>query len=170
MINLDFKFEPDAKGPGGQWPDFWVDECELGSFEGFQTFIVNGANFSSSVPILGFARTLKHVADNLMKMRVSEDRYCDLSSQWCLFFLCDGNQVNIFDHQNCAIVSLEEFYEAVQKYTKRAFDACVSMSPSILNNEFILAWWNNYNFSCAKYVPRKTDRNTLIPTNPFYQE
>lgn len=173
IIKLDFKLELDASGPGGPWPDLWVEECQLGSFEGYQTFFVNDSNFSGVVPVLGFARILKYIANDFIKNRIGVGYYDDLTSIWKLRFQADGKLVKISDHPDptgIEYIPIEEFYEAAHQNAEHAFSVCSTLAPSILDNEFVMEWWNNDNYSCATYKPRKTDRRTLTPKHPYYLE
>ena len=170
MIKLDFQFDPDVSGPGGPYPDLWVDECQLGAFGGFQTFTVNNMDFSGPLPILGFARTLKVVANLLMNIRVGEKEYRDLSSTWTITFRATGNDVEISDHRGSASISLSEFQEAVQLYAKHVYEHCSKLSPGILDNEFVVAWWNDDDYFASTFEPKKTDTGKLTPKHPFHTD
>lgn len=170
MIELDFEFALDASGPRGPYPDFWVEECLVGAFEGLQVIVVNDVDLSGSLPILGFAWTLRVIANLLTQTRIGVQDYRDLSSEWVIDFRADGFEVEISDARGRAKIPLEEFRVAAQQYADRVFEACCKMSPSILENEFIMAWWNDDDYFTKPFEPKKTDRRTLTPLHPFYQK
>jgi hypothetical protein len=170
MINLDFKFIDDVKGPEGLYPDLWVDGCQLGAFEGFQTLIVQDKDFSGPVPILGFARRLKMVAYEFANGLFEEQTYRDLSSEWIMRFRSNGESVEVSDHRGQASVPLDEFLWAVGFHSKRAYEACCEISPAIKDNEFISEWWNNVEYSLATFEPQITDPSSLTPRNLFYEK
>lgn len=160
---------PDAQGPGGPYPDLWVDEIQLGAFEGFQTFLVNDLDLSSSVPIMGFARTLRVIANSLVKIRIGHETYIDLTSPWEIHFDADGEQVEISDRRGSACVDLEELQRAAVCHADRVYAFCGEMCPAILENEFVYAWWHNDDYFDKPFVPQKTDRRSLTPKHPFFE-
>ena len=169
MIELDFELEADAKGPGGPYPDLWVDEIQLGSFEGLQTCVVNDLDLSGPLPILGFARNLRVIANLLAKIRIGEQDYYDLSSEWVIKFRADGENVEISDIRGRSSISLDEFQEAARKYAERVYTVCHRISPDILDSEFVQAWWNNDDWFPELFEPKSTDRSSLTPKHPFYE-
>ena len=170
MITLDFTFDADASGPGGPWSDFWVDEIQVGSFEGYQTIIVNEMDFSCALPILGFARTLRAIANALVKDPTGDEQYRDLSSIWALNFRANGKDVEISDHRGEASVPLEKLRVSAQRYADYVWECCCELCPDISENEFVVAWFNDDDYSVLTLEPKKTDRSTLTPSNRFYKK
>lgn len=169
MMKLDFQFENDTSGPSGFNPDLWTDECKLGAFEGIQTIVINQIDFSNSLPILGFARFLKVAAEKFSGSKVTDEfEYNDLSSPWILSFKLFGDYIQVSDFRGESSVTKQEFIDACSEYSDRVFNECTKLCPEILDNEFVVEWWNNAEYSPATYEPRKTDRRTLTPTNPFF--
>jgi hypothetical protein len=168
LLELTYELDPDYMIPGGPYPDLWVDALEMSCFNGYQTIVVNGHDFSNSLPILGFARTLRIIATALSDGDM-EQEYSDLTSQWRLAFKRDGDFVTILDHRGEARVLLAEFKEISFDYAFRVYAAMCEKCPELLENEFVTAWWENDDFYSTPFEPSKTDRSTLTPVNPFYR-
>jgi len=143
MIELDFTIAPDAKGPGSEDPKMWVTEILLSSFEGFQVFIVNGVDFSSWLAILGFARSIRAIANRMARKVIIEEAYLDLTSEWIINFRLDGDIVEVSDQRFSVSVPVEELKEAAQRYADRVYAVCYPMSPEIIDSKNVAMWWND---------------------------
>lgn len=137
MLQLEFELYPQTVGPGPLFDEYIM----LGTFEGFQTFIVDGANFSGDVPILYFARSLKIAARQLNRNEPAHSHQ-DLDSQWEVFFRRSGDFVEVSDNRVPPVVGsipLSEFTAAAEDYAQRAFKACSDIYPDLERD--IGDWW-----------------------------
>lgn len=170
MFRLDFEFYIPVSGPGGPYPDLWVDECQLGSFEGFQRINVNGKDFSSPLPILGFARALKVIAFDLQQNKGDTRYYHDLSSPWKLQFRRTGFDIEISDERGCESIPFQEFLDTVQRYSEMVYAHCCDICPELQKNEFVQEWWINNEYFTTVFEPKNTDCSTLTPHHPFFKK
>jgi hypothetical protein len=125
-----------------------ISSLQLGAFNGFQTFIVDGVDFSSDLALLYFARTLRLIAHTLTAEN-PQNEFCDLDSIWRLSFRLLGDKIEISDNVNrenyqinprLATISFEEFVNAVDEYSANLWRDCCELCPPLLEHEWIADW------------------------------
>jgi hypothetical protein len=140
MLKLEFELYPQDYGPG----PLFDEAVMLGTFEGFQTFIVNGANFSGDMPLLYFARSLK-VAMRQLNRNEQADSHQDLDSQGELYFQRYGDLVEVSDNREPPVVgriALSELTAAAEENAHRVFNACSEVYPNLERE--IGGWWTQF--------------------------
>lgn len=100
-------------------------------------------DFSSWLAILGFARSIRAIANRMARKVIIEEAYLDLTSEWIINFRLDGDIVEVSDQRFSVSVPVEELKEAAQRYADRVYAVCYPMSPEIIDSKNVAMWWND---------------------------
>jgi hypothetical protein len=122
------------------------------AFLGAQVFQIDDANFSGDYPILGFARELNTIAQNL-KHKGQSGIYFDweLEKPSRTYFSLTNGHVLVEEvgwptqETLCsATMELDEFVLEATKYLDRVFNHCCKLVPELRHNMEVQDWLNDF--------------------------
>lgn len=141
------------------FPRQWSDVIQLGAFEGRQIFLINGCDFTTNYPILGFARALAAICFRLERGSVSEEYIAPhLQPEFYLAFHRRDGVVKVetftFKHiedptldrsdQRSALVPLQELKDSANKYLDAVITFCSKSIPEIAQDPGIQTWLTDF--------------------------
>ncbi|MBS1993583.1 MAG: hypothetical protein JSS83_23875 [Cyanobacteria bacterium SZAS LIN-3] len=140
MLKLEFTLYPQDFGP----EPLFDEAVMLGTFQGFQTFIIDSSDFSGEMPLLYFARSLKTAVRQLNRNEPAFPHQ-DLDSEWRISFSRCGDFVEVSDNQKSPViglVKLSELTAAAEGNAQQAFQACLKVYPKL--REEVWEWWTQF--------------------------
>ena len=105
---------------------------------------MNGADFSSDVPVLYFARSLK-IAVRQLNRNEQASKHWDLDSSWEVYFKRIDDLVEVSDNRRPPVigsVALSELTAVAEEYAQRVFKACSNVCPNLERD--VGEWWTKY--------------------------